>query len=122
MTEAQTRGLPYDFSQHERIQLLALAEAGRLLGWTARGSFNGEVLSYYWIQMQLEFEAFKLRVREHLLAQLNETLRHAGQQVGFAATILVEGLPTLQDISTARDQLRSGEMAFTEVMQPFNRL
>jgi len=120
VTEAQTQGLPYDFTQHEKVKMLALAEAGRLLGWTARGSFNGEVLSYYWIRMQLDFEAFKLRVREHLLGQLNQILRHAGQQVGFAATLQVEGLPTMMDIATARDQLHSGNMAFTEVMKPFH--
>ncbi|MDP3072300.1 MAG: hypothetical protein Q8N18_18560 [Opitutaceae bacterium] len=120
MTEAQTQGLPYDFARHEKVKMLALAEAGRLLGWTARGSFNGEVLSYYWIRMQLDFEAFKLRMREHLLGQLNQTLRHAGERVGFAATIQVEGLPTLTDIATARDRLHSGNMAFTEVMKPFH--
>jgi len=116
---AQFQGLPYDFAKHEQVKMRALAEAGRLLGWTARGSFNGEVLSYYWIQMQLEFEAFKLRVREHLLSQLNLALRHAGEQVGFAATIRVDGMPTLSEITTARDQLRNGNMAFTEVMKPF---
>ncbi len=119
VTHAYTRQLPYDFAAHERVKQLALAEAGRLVEWTARGSFNGEVLSYYWIQLQLEFETFKLRVREHLVSQLNEALRHAGQQVGFSAMIHIEGLPTLADISLAREQLKAGNIAFTEVMKPF---
>lgn len=120
MTAAHSAKLPYDFQAHERTKQLALAEAGRLVGWTARGSFNREVLSYYWIQLQLNFEAFKLRVREHLLAQLNGALRHAGEQVGFPATIYVEGLPTQADIAQAREQLKAGNLAFTDVMKPFS--
>lgn len=119
ITEAHSLKLPYDFKAHERIKQLALAEAGRLVGWTARGSFNREVLSYYWIQLQLDFETFKLRVRDHLLAQLNVALQHAGQQVGFMAAIYLEGLPTLAEIARAREQLKAGNMAFTEVMKPF---
>jgi hypothetical protein len=44
--EAQKAGVPYDFQEHQRHLNLALAEVGQSLGWTARGSFNAELLSY----------------------------------------------------------------------------
>lgn len=117
--EAQKAGIPYDFQEHQRHLNLALAEVGRSLGWTARGSFNGEVLSYTWIRMQLKFERFKIQLREALLDELNAGLRKVGAAMGFSATIKLDGLPTENSVETALRDLHEGKMAFTEVMREF---
>ena len=116
---AQKTGLPYNFTEHQRSMNLALAEVGKTIGWTARGTFNRATLSFHWIQMQLRFERFKLRLREALLGQLNTGLRRIEGPLGFSPEIKIFGLPTEADIDKASEQLSAGQSPFTEVMKPF---
>jgi hypothetical protein len=117
--KAQQTGLPYDFTEHRRSMNLALAEVGRIIGWTGRGTLNHAALSFYWIQMQLRFERFKLQLRETLLGQLNAGLRRIEGVLGFSAEIKISGLPTNADIDEASEKLNTGQLAFTEVMKRF---
>jgi hypothetical protein len=55
-----------------------------------------------------------------MLSTLNDGLKRAGQQIGFAAQISISGLPTLQDVDDAGRKLDSGAAPFTEVMAPFD--
>ena len=55
-----------------------------------------------------------------MLATLNIALQRVGQRLGFEAQIQIEGLPTVTDVNAAIVNLNSGNMAFTEVMKPFN--
>jgi hypothetical protein len=117
--EAQDKGIPYEFAAHHRYVNLALAEIGRSIGWTARGAFNREVLSYVWIRMQLQFARFKIELRNHLLGELNEGLARVGAKCGFKGAIVTEGLPTDADVEEALRRLDEGKAAFTQVMKGF---
>jgi hypothetical protein len=119
--EAQRGKVPYEFKTHQRSMNLALAEACRDIGWTARGAFNGEVLSYYWIQKLLVFEKFQIALRESILEALNDGLSRIGRKIGFQATLTISGLPTNQEVDEAMQNLRSGSTAFTDIMDPFHR-
>jgi hypothetical protein len=119
MLEATKKNIPYDFKAHQRSMKLALVETVKPIGWYARGSFNDQVLSYYWIRLMLTFEKFKILLRNTMLATLNDGLQSAGQKLDFKAQIQIDGLPTLADVDTAIQNLSSGAMAFTEVMKPF---
>jgi len=117
--EASENKMPYDFKAHERAMKLAFADVVRPVGWNGRGTFNDCVLSYYWIQRAVSFERFKIEIRESILAGMNEALRRVGAKFGFEAQLRVAGLPTVKDTEEARTKLRSGEMAFTDVMDVF---
>jgi hypothetical protein len=114
--DAQKQRLPYDFSIHERSMKLALAEALRAIGWTARGSFNDKVINYYWLRQELRFKLFELAVREALVGQLNTVLQRVGAVLGWSAQLSISGLPGRTDLERALDQLASGAAPFTEIM------
>ena len=114
--EAQKQGLPYEFSVHERSMQLALAEAVRDIGWTARGSFNEKVFNYYWLRQELRFKLFELAVREALVAQLNTVLQRVGSALGWSAQLSLTGLPSRAELERALDQLASGSMPFTKIL------
>jgi len=113
---AQDSQLPYDFSIHERSMRIALAEAVRDIGWTARGSLNDKVTNYYSLRQDLQFQLFQLEVREALLAQLNAVLQRAGSVLGWSAQLSIKGLPDRSTIEQAMAQLAAGAKPFTEVM------
>ena len=98
---------------------LALIEAAKPVGWIARGLFNDEVLSYYWIKMRLDFESVAIRLRDSMLATPNQGLRRIGERMGFSAAIAVKGARTLKDVDEALHKLDSGAVPFTEVMDAF---
>lgn len=115
-TKAHSEQLPYDFSTHERSMRLALAEAVKEIGWTARGSFSDKVTNYYSIRQDLRFKLFLLEVREALLAQLNALLKCAGRALGWSAQLSISGMTTRSALERALDQLASGKKPFTEIM------
>ncbi len=118
--EAMQKGMPYDFKAHERSMNLALMEAMRPIGWTARGSFNDFIMSYYLVHQMIQFERFKVHMRECMLGTLNAGLERIGEKIGFKTQIKIDGLPTLSDVDTARRNLSSGATPFTEVMKCFD--
>jgi hypothetical protein len=117
--DAEKNNVPYDFKVHDRSMKLALIEAAKPVGWIARGLFNDQVLSYYWIKMRLKFESVKIELRDTMLATLNDGLRRIGERMGFKATIVVKGVPTLRDVADALQKLNTGEVPFTKVMDVF---
>jgi len=118
---AQDRGIPYEFAAHDRTARLALADIGRTIGWTARGRFNADMLSFVWIGMHLRFERFKMDLRNHLLGELNAAIARIGVECGFTGEIRVSGLPTQAKIDAALAGLASGQFPFTEVMDKFEQ-
>jgi hypothetical protein len=119
--EAQQSNLPYDFKIHQSALNVALADALKEIGWTARGLFNDRMLSYSLVYMHLLFERFKSRLREAFLQQLNDGLHQIGKVVGSSSYIEVVGLPTADEINAAFVELLSGKKAFTQIMEPFLR-
>jgi len=117
--ESSQKGIPYDFNAHHRTMKLALADVVRAIGWNVRGTFNDSVLSYYWIERDIRFHRFKIEMRQAILSALNGAIRRVGKKLGFEVEITVSGLPTVQDTVEASTKLRSGEKAFTEVMDVF---
>jgi hypothetical protein len=118
--EATKQGIPYDFKMHQRAMKLALVEAIRPIGWNARGMFNDQVLSYYWIRMMLTFHSFIIQLRDAMVMKLNDGIKRIGQRMDFVAEITISGLPSMAEVDDAISKLSSGTMAFTEVMKPFN--
>ncbi len=99
--------------------MLALAEAGKLIGWNARGLCQEQTLEYYEIYRKLLFERFKIELRTSILGTLNKGLDKAGQKLGFSGQLEIEGLPTLKDIEAAQAHLAVGDQPFREIVEPF---
>jgi len=109
----------FDSTAFMRSQKLALAEAGTLIGWSARSLLQEEMLEYYVLDRQLRFERFRIELRNNILAELNRGLTRAGEGIGFSACIEIEGLPTLADVAAARAALASGDRPFKDILDPF---
>ena len=115
-------GTPFDSSLLIRTQMMALADATRLVGWNARGTWQDDTLDYYWVWRELAFESFKAELRNLILLKLNEGLTLAGQPLGFSTRVEIKGLPSVQDVEQARKHLTSGDLSFGEILKPFRPL
>ena len=113
------RRVPFDSTAYIQLQKKALAEAGKLIGWNARGLFLEETLEYYDIHRALVFERFKVELRTILLKKVNEALTLAGQKLGFSGKILISGLPTLKEVEAAQTHLTRGDRPLQEILKPF---
>ena len=109
----------YDSSNQVHSQKLALAEAGKAIGWNARGLFQEDVLEFYSLKRHLLFERFKIELRNSILTTLNHGLKLAGKEMGFSAEIIIEGLPTIDHVEKAESELESGTQPFAEIYKPF---
>lgn len=109
----------FDTASQLYSQKLALADAGKAIGWNARGLLQDEMLEFYRLRRQLSFELFKINLRAAILATLNEGLALAGMHMEFEAQIIIEGLPTISDVETAQSELDSGTKPFGEILKPF---
>jgi len=116
------KGPAYDFQNHRRDQEEVVALATRCIGWNARGLVSDAILEYYYLWRYLRFEEFKIRLRDEIVGALNTAVRRAGDRLGFAGAVVLDGFPTLDHIRTARTGLRSGSMAFKEIMDLFSEI
>jgi hypothetical protein len=116
---AGVRKTPYDVTAHYHLRNVALAKITKGFGWNARNSFEKEASEYYLIYRYLKFEKFRIELRNMILDTLNAGLELAGKQLSFNNKILVNGLPTLDDVQSAYDHLAKGDIPFAEVLEPF---
>jgi hypothetical protein len=110
---------PYDVTAHHHLRQVALAKVTKDFGWDARNSFEKEASEFYLIYRYLKFEKFKIELRSNILDTLNDGLELVGKQLGFNAKILVNGLPTLDDVQSAHDHLIKGDLPFGEILETF---
>jgi len=73
------------------------------------------------IRRYLRFQAFKIQMRDHILATLNSALRIAGHRIGFNAQIKLNGVCSTGDVEQATQMLNSGACKFSEIIDPFLR-
>lgn len=111
--------VPYDFKEFDRAQKMALAEATKLIGWDARQMFKTHIMEHYWFYRLLGFEKFKAVFRNEIINILNKGLQKVGEKMGFEAQLSIKGLPTLDDVNKAFQQLDEGGYTYEEVWEPF---
>jgi len=117
--EQGRRPVPLQFGVHVRARKVAIARATRAIGWNARWTLQDQMLEYYYLHRELVFERFKARVRRAIIDTLNTGLERAGNVLGFAARVEIEGLPTEAEIDAAAASLRAGDRSFKEIFEPF---
>ena len=108
-------GTPYSFAEHRRELGDLIAVVTEPIGWNARGLFQDDHLAPYEVWRQLRFAEFKIRLRDLIMERLNMALAEAGRQLGFQAVVELSGLPALQDVDSAKNDLRSGRRSLNEL-------
>jgi hypothetical protein len=113
--------VPFDVNAFIRAHRLAIANACKDLGWNARGVIEENSLEYYVLYRRLWFERFRVELRDHLIGTFNEGLACAGEKVGFAGQLTIEGVPTISDVEAAESHLAAGDIPFHDLIEPFTR-
>ncbi|MGZ4402430.1 MAG: hypothetical protein ACXVRI_06240 [Gaiellaceae bacterium] len=72
----------------------------------------GTSTEYFFIARRLAFLQAQAKLREHMIARLNELL----QRLDIPHSIAVSGIPTAADIATTLGQLHRGEVSFAEAL------
>lgn len=109
----------FDFQNWNRTQLIAVAHATRECGWPGRNLFSDKISEFYYVRRCLDFERFKLNLRESILSRVNEALQIIGNQIGFSAHIVIRGLPDSAMIDASMAALESGSASSDEVLKPY---
>lgn len=115
MQQSARGGTPYSFTEHQRERAELFAKVTEPVGWNVRGLFQDNLLAPYEVWRQLRFLEFKVRLRDLLMDRLNTTLSEVGSQMGFQAAIELSGLPSLQDVDDAKDDLRNGRRSLNDL-------
>jgi hypothetical protein len=115
MEQAMRGGTAYSFAEHQRERGELFARVTEPVGWKVRGLFQDNHLAPYDVWRQLRFLEFKIRLRDLIMGRLNTTLLEVGSQMGFQAAIELSGLPTLQDVDDAKNDLRSGRRSLDDL-------
>jgi hypothetical protein len=115
MEQSMRGGTPYSFAEHQRERGELFAKVTEPVGWNVRGLFQDNNLAPYEVWRQLRFLEFKIRLRDLIMNRLNTTLSDVGSQLDFQAAIELSGLPTLQDVNNAKEDLRSGRRSLNDL-------
>lgn len=117
--DTSTNRVPFDFNEHHRLREQVIARLTREVGWNMRMYPHDGMLEYYWLHRFLQFERFKIEMRDSVLATLNEGLRRIGRALGMHGQIEIPGLPTLQDVHQAQRDLQSGRRPAGDILGQF---
>jgi hypothetical protein len=107
----------FDLKHFKDEQAREVLSATRELGWHARWLFDEQMTSPYIVWRHLEFERFKISIRDAGIASLNRTLALAGTAIGFEARLMLRGAISTLDIDQAQDELRAGSRPLTELLK-----
>jgi hypothetical protein len=115
MLRAQVRD--FDLNEFNNRRAREILCATRDLGWSARWAFNDQMTSPYIVWRHLQFQQFKISIRDACIAGLNRTLAIAGAAIGFKAKIVLHGAITKDDLDQARRDLQTGSRPLTELLR-----
>jgi hypothetical protein len=115
MEKSITGASPYNFSEHQRERSELFAKVTQPVGWNVRGLFRVNHLEPYEVWRQLRFLEFKVRLRNSIMDRLNATIAEVGKRLGFVASIELTGLPTLQDVESAKEDLQLGRRGLSDL-------
>jgi hypothetical protein len=107
----------FDLSRFKDQQAREVLSATRDLGWHARWAFDEQMTSPYTVWRHLEFQRFKILIRDTCIASLNRTLALAGAAIGFNTRLALHGAISADDIDRAQHELQAGSRPLTELLR-----
>lgn len=111
--------IPVDFNVIKNSEEYKLGRLTRQVGWSGRRLLNERMTEYYYMHRELLFKEFLIKLTEGIIGDLNKVLGLLFKELNFPSSIIVEGLPTLDEISKSKELLSNGTATFAEVMKPF---
>jgi hypothetical protein len=113
---ATTPHSDFDLARFKARLAEEVLSATREVGWRGSGSFDDQMLPPYAVWRHLQFERFKIELRDYILAGLQTTLERAGARLGVQAKLELAGLITSADIDRAEADLKTGSRALAELL------
>jgi hypothetical protein len=122
VTEEQQRekGSVYNFKEHHRAEQLALASATRETGWSMGGILGETFLEYYGVWRYLVYNRFAIELRDGILSTLNAAIKRISPNFGPETAMVIKGLPTLEDVEKAFQDLQSGSRSLVSLVEQFS--
>ncbi len=111
-----TRVQEFKLKRFKDKQAREVLAATKGVGWHARWLFDDQMTSPYIAWRHLEFQRFKILLRDAGIASPNRALAHAGVAIGFEARVVLRGAITESDIDRAQDELWAGNRPLSELL------
>src|ERR1700722_11444398 len=89
--------------------------ATRAVGWPGRFSFDDQMLLPYRVWRHLQFQRFKIDLRDCILDGLRTTLQRATERLDKQAKLELAGLLTSAEIDQAEAELKAGSLHFDKL-------
>lgn len=115
LVEAQETGLPYNTSLQHKLIERAVAYVTRPFGWDARQSLFFEWPEPLLLWRALRFRRFAIEMRDEIQGRLNGALQHIGEKVGLDVELGFSGLPSIDDIDTALEDVTTGRRPYGDL-------
>ena len=107
----------FDLHEFKDQHAREILSATRDLGWHARWAFNEQMTSPYTVWRHLQFQRFKIAIRDAGIAGLNRTLALAGDTIGFDTRLVLHGAITMDDVDRAQNELQAATRPLAELLQ-----
>jgi hypothetical protein len=114
--QAQSGGLPYSFSEHNRAMHIAIAAATEAIGWNARGMLHDKTLTTFWLKRNVRYHRFSNQVRNAIIDEINRFLARIGPRFGFSAQLQLKGFLSETELSDIEAHIDRGDVPMTEIV------
>lgn len=108
-----------DIMDGHKFSDLAVLSATNLLGWNARDVPSKHLQEYFSLVRLLRFERFKLKLRDSILKGINDNISQLVSDSNYNGQIELHGLPKVEDIYKAEQDLKIGRGRFNDIIAPF---
>ncbi|MBL8030894.1 MAG: hypothetical protein JNK33_01025 [Candidatus Doudnabacteria bacterium] len=114
------KGIGFDFDRYRKEKYIEIAQLTKKTGWGQRQQRDNEILEYYTMHRHLTYARMQAKIREHVLARLNEALE--GKIISSNSSIEVEGLLTADEVDEEFKKLQAGDLKFADVYSRTSRV
>lgn len=101
----------YNFSEYANEYALSLRRHTRKIGWTHRDRDERLFSSFHYVYRYLKFKITKALLRDHVVAELNRFLDENAKQLGIKTQIILNGIPTVEDLREQLEAWKNGQIA-----------
>lgn len=106
----------FDFPRFKTGLAQQVLTGTRSVGWQGRNMFDEQILPPYVVWRHLQFQRFKIELRDHIFDRLKTTVQQATTRLGTPASLEVTGLLSGADIDQAQADLTAGTRPFAELI------
>ena len=114
----KNQDIGFSLGKYAKAKFLEKAQLTKRFGWNQRRRSDEEILEYYYLYRHLYFALSLAIIRENIIETINHILN--GPLLNFGAKIIVEGIPTAQQIRDEFEILESGNVEFGDLYKRTN--